>query len=99
MIDVLVGWRRRRAERVRSVALTGPRARAKVIAVSRSTGSNVHNDYVVTLCFTDSHGVDRKHKAMTRAHKPFVGSKHWIRYDPEHPNRKSTRFVEWEHRR
>lgn len=94
----IFGWRRRRAERARSIRLTGPRARAVVTQVRRSKGSNVHDYYDVTLRFTDSQGNEREHKDGTRAHKPFVGSRHWIRYDPRHPGRKSTRFVEWERR-
>ncbi|SLK94762.1 Uncharacterised protein [Mycobacteroides abscessus subsp. abscessus] len=98
-LGALFGWRHRRAERARSIRLTGPRVRAKVIEVKRSKGSNVHAYYDVILRFTDSQGIEHDHKAMTRTHKPYVGSKHWIRYDPKKPNRKSTWFVDWERRR
>ena len=99
MIDALFGWRRRRAARKRSIQLAGPQVRAVVTEVRRANGSNVHDYYDVTLRFTDSQGVAREHRAGTRTFKPIVGSKHWIRYDPEQPGRKSTRFVEWERRR
>ncbi|WP_396909822.1 DUF3592 domain-containing protein [Mycolicibacterium sp.] len=95
----LFGLRHRRAARARSIRLTGPQVRAKVVEVKRSKHSNVHDYYDVTLRFTDSHGVEHDHKTGTRTHKPLVGSKHWIRYDPKKPGRKSTRFVEWEPRR
>ncbi|RDB49113.1 DUF3592 domain-containing protein [Tsukamurella tyrosinosolvens] len=91
--------RGKRAERARSIRLTGPQVRAKVVEVKRSKGSNVHDYYDVILRFTDSRGVEHDHKTGTRTHKPLVGSKHWIRYDPKNPGRKSTRFVEWERRR
>jgi hypothetical protein len=96
MLGTLFG--RRRRERARSVRLTGPLVPAKVVAVSRSSGSNVHDYYRVTLRFTDSAGVEREHRTGTRTHRPLVGSKHWIRYDPAHPGRRSTRFVVWRRR-
>jgi len=99
VLDTMFGWRRRRRLRARSVRLTGPQVRAVVTDVRRSRGSNVHDYYTVTLEFTDSTGTTRSHVAGTRTHKPLVGSRHWIRYDPKEPGRKSTRFVEWERRR
>lgn len=72
---------------------------ARVIKVARSKHSNVHDYYDLILRFTDAQGIEHDHKAMTRTHKLYVGSRHRILYDPRKPGRRSTQFVEWEPRR
>lgn len=82
------------ADRSRSIQLAGPRVSAVVTEVTRWKGTNVPSYYRVTLKFQDSQGTERWHRAVHHR-KHLVGSRHWIRYDPDRPGRRSTIFVEW----
>lgn len=70
---------------------------AVVTEVTRNRSDNVLELWNVTLKFQDSQGTDRWHKLVHGSRVP-VDSKHWIRYDPAKPRRKSTLFVEWKTR-
>ncbi|SJM66746.1 DUF3592 domain-containing protein [Gulosibacter sp. 10] len=86
------------ARHARSIRLTGPRVPAVVTEVTRNRGDNTVELWNITLQFQDSQGADRWHRLVHHRRLP-IGSRHWIRYDPEKPGRRSTLFVEWTERR
>lgn len=83
-----------RLRRSRSVRLTGPRVRGVVTETRDSRIHNVFRFTRVTIRFEDGQGRSRWHE-VTRWAQPPVGTRCWVRYDPEHPGRRSTIFVEW----
>ena len=85
------------AQRAQSIRLTSPRVPAVVTEVTRNRGDNTMPLWNITLRFQDSQGTDRWHKRVHHRKLP-VGGRHWIRYDPAKPGRRSTLFVEWQSR-
>ncbi|MFM9376382.1 hypothetical protein [Gordonia sp. VNK21] len=58
---------------------------------------DVQRLWKATLRFEDSQGTQRWHRCVHHR-RAAVGSRHWIRYDPRRPGRKSTLFVDWQQR-